>query len=57
MALGNYIDQHNKTLTVDGVAYRVRYYNDDKVVCDTDKLQGKFGDEYPMSSVDNIIKT
>jgi hypothetical protein len=49
------LSDHDKTLTVNGVAYRVRYYNDRVVVCDTDKLKGKFGDEYPMSWVDTQI--
>lgn len=49
------LSDHNKTLTVMGKDYRVRYYNDDKVVCDTDELQGKFGDEYPMTLVDTVI--
>ena len=55
MANQTTLDDHNKTLTVNGKAYRVRYYNDRLVVCDTDELEGKFGDEYPRSWVDVVI--
>ena len=49
------LSDHNKTLTVNGVAYRVRYYTADTVVCDTDKLQGKHGDEFPRNQVELTI--
>ena len=39
------------TLKVENKKYRVRYWSKDVVVCDTDKLDGKFGDEYPLSDV------
>lgn len=49
------LSDHNKTLTVNGKAYRVRYYTADTVVCDTDELQGKHGDEYPRNLVEITI--
>ena len=49
------LSDHDKTLTIDGKAYRVRYYTADTVVCDTDELQGKFGDQYPRNLVDSEI--
>ena len=49
------LSDHNKILTVNGKDYRVRYYTADTVVCETDELQGKFGDEYPRTLVDTVI--
>lgn len=40
-----------KQLTVNGIIYAVRYMTETKVVCDTDELQGEFGDEYPLKDV------
>jgi len=51
------LNTHDKTLTVNGVAYRIRYFTKDVVVLDTDKLQGEFGDEYPMHLVQTKILT
>jgi hypothetical protein len=49
------LSKSGKTLTVDGVKYKVRYaYQHDTegtlLVCATDKLRGKYGDEYPLPS-------
>lgn len=39
------------TLKVGGNVYKVRYCTSKFVVCNTDELQGKFGDEYPVDKV------
>ena len=41
----------DKTLTVNGKDYKIRYTTPLKVVCDTDELQGEFGDEFPLSKI------
>lgn len=43
----------NNILIVDGVGYDIRYVtNDGRVVCNTDKLRGAYGDEYPLEECD-----
>jgi hypothetical protein len=41
----------DKTLTINKKTYKVRYYTVDTIVCETDELQGKFGDQFPLNLV------
>jgi len=45
------------TLTVNGKEYKIRYTtphkNPHKIICNTDELQGEFGDEFPISKISN----
>lgn len=45
-----------QTLTIRGETYKVRYFTTSEdgktiAVLDTDKLEGPYGDEYPMEKV------
>ncbi len=44
---------NKKQIIVNGKKYKVRYIHERKdgslwYICDTDELQGKYGDEYPV---------
>jgi len=41
------------TLTVNGKEYKIRYTTPHKIICNTDELQGEFGDEFPISKISN----
>lgn len=48
------LDVKKMTLNVNEVSYKVRYLTEKLIVLNSDKFEGKFGDEFPIIKIHKI---
>lgn len=48
------LDVKKMTLNVNEVSYKVRYLTEKLIVLNSDKFEGRFGDEFPICKINKI---